>query len=146
MFRTLVSIVGFLLAAVTAPPVSVTAFLVLAPLLPSDSHLRAAIADDLPMVYFFALLMGVVPSVVFGALVLAVMRKALKPWRPKAWVLATGGAAAAVLYGLISTLVGFAPWGRAPLEEPAGTAAMAACILLSGVVAGLIYAPFAKRG
>lgn len=145
MSKTGLSIPGFLLAAVAAPPVSVTIFLALAWLLPPASERRVPVSE-FPAIYMIAGLTGIIPSLVFGGLTLAVMKAALRPWPPRPWVMAAGGLAAAALYCVVSTLVGFAPWGAGPIEDVPSTSLIAACVLLSGGVAGLIYASFAARG
>lgn len=145
MSRTGFSIAGLLLAGVAAPPISVTIFLALAGLLPETSDQRLP-AADIPMAYMVATLMGVIPSLVFGGLTLLAMKQVFKAWPPRPWIMAAGGAVAAAAYCMVSTLVGFAPWGALPIEDLPGTSLMAGCVLLSGVAAGSIYAPFAARG
>lgn len=146
MSRTLTSIAGFLLAAVTAPAVSLTIYLLASPLAPPTLTMVRLPAADIGLAYVFATLIGVVPSVVFGGLTLLVMRRWLRPWPPGLATQAAGGLTAALLYSLASTLLRVGPWGGSrPWEDPAAATVMG-CVVLSGAVAGLIYAPFANRG
>lgn len=144
MSRRLISIAGFLLAAVAAPPVSAALYLLIAPMAPEGWRLVRPPAGDYAPVLIYATLAGVVPSLVFGGMTLAAMRRLIRPWPPSLAVLALGGGGAAAIYGLVSTLLRFGPWGPAqPWTEP-GAALIAVCVLASGVIAGLIYAPFAR--
>ena len=144
MSRTLISIAGFLLAAVAAPPVSAALYLLIAPMAPEGWRLVRPPVGDYALVLIYATLAGVVPSVVFGGMTLAAMRRLIRPWPPGIVVLALGGGGAAATYGLVSTLLSFGPWGPAqPWAEPAA-AVIAGCVLASGLVAGMIYAPFAR--
>jgi hypothetical protein len=146
MSRTLLSVCGFLLAAATAPAVSLTAYVAASLLLPVDAAAPRLGAADLPVAYVVVTLMGVIPGVVFGGLTLLAMRRTLRPWPPGAWVLAAGGGVAAALYSLVSTLAGFGPWGSSPPWRDPAAALIIGCVLVSGLVAGLIYAPFAGQG
>lgn len=140
------SVLGFLISGIAAPPVSVTIYFLLTRMAGEGPHPRIPIGPDLPLVYFFGSLMGTIPSLIFGGLTLLAMKAAIKPWPPRTWVLSAGGSVAAALYCGVFTLVGMAPWGPRPQEDPQGTAMMVTCIVLSGAAAGLIYAAFAKRG
>ena len=100
---------------------------------------------------------GCLPSLVFGGLVLAMIRQ--MPWRrrPTTVVFVCGGAVAAGLYVLtglgtadLSPHVAmlFAPWATPEVRE--GTAGLdlwlVTSLVLAGAGAGLIYAAIAKRG
>ena len=137
---------GFLVAGIAAPPVSVTIYFLLTRVVGEGSHPRLPIGPDLPMVYLFASLMGTIPSLIFGGLTLLAMKGSTRPLPSHSWVLSAGGLVAATLYCVVFTLLGIAPWGPRPDEDPQGTALMAISIVLSGAAAGLIYAGFVKRG
>lgn len=111
--------------------------------------------------FLFLLLMvsvwGLVPSLAFGGLVLAVIRQI--PWRgqPATAVYMLGGVAAAGLYVLAglgsaelspAAALFLAPWatdlGAAGANEPDWW--LLASLLMAGAGAGLIYAVCAKRG
>lgn len=100
---------------------------------------------------------GCLPSLVFGGLVLVVIRR--MPWRrrPTTAVFVCGGAVAAGLYVLTGLGVAgqspgvamfFAPWATPEVRE--GTAGLdlwlVMSLLLAGAGAGLIYAAIDKRG
>lgn len=102
--------------------------------------------DQIPAIYAVATAMGVAPSLIFGGATLFAMKRWLRAWPPRLWMMAAGGAIAAGLYCAIGTLDAFAPWGRNPLADVSATSLMAVCILLSGAVAGLIQSSFLRRG
>ncbi len=95
---------------------------------------------------------GILPSVLFGGLVLSLIQK-FWPGRPRGLVFVAGGGLAASLYvatGLATQHLSpgaamlFAPWATAAgAQEPSW---VWASLILSGLCAGLIYAAFAKRG
>jgi len=98
---------------------------------------------------------GVVPSVAFGGLVLAIMRR--MPWRrrPATVEYTVAGVVAAGLYVLAGLGIGglspgaamlFAPWATTDLWGSNGSWWIAASILLAGAAAGLLYAVCVKRG
>ncbi|MDQ3124181.1 MAG: hypothetical protein M3Q74_01050 [Pseudomonadota bacterium] len=146
MSRTLISIAGFLLAAVTAPAISVTIFLIVSRLTPGDLDLPELAMADVPLAFAVATLIGVIPSVVFGGLTLLAMKRLFRPWPAKMWTMGAGGGVAAAIYSLVATLIGFGPWGASRPWEDMAAAVVMSCVVLSGIVAGLIYHPFAKRG
>ncbi len=152
---------GFLAAAISAPGMAAIAFMLgaLAVSLTSTGGLNGLGSALLNMIslILIATVWGAVPSFVFGGLVLAVIQRI--PWRtpPGAIVYLIGGVVAASLYLLaglgiagLSTGVAmfFAPWATPDLWPNNDREAwgMAACLLLSGAGAGLIYAGFVKRG
>ena len=120
MSRRLISIAGFLLAAVAAPPVSAALYLLIAPMAPEGWRLVRPPAGDYALVLIYATLAGVVPSVVFGGMTLAAMRRLIRPWPPSLAVLALGGGGAAAIYGLVSTLLRFGPLGTRSALDRAG--------------------------
>lgn len=152
---------GFVAAALSAPGLAAITFILgsLVPALLSEAGL-SGLASALFNVMFLILIAtvwGAIPSVVFGGLVLAAIRRI--PWRgpPGAIVYLIGGVVAAGLYvlaglGIARLSTGaamfFAPWAAPDLWPNNGVEAwgLVASLLLSGGAAGLIYAAFAKRG
>ena len=148
---------GFAVAAILAP---VIAFLIcflgpaIGPMLESRS-----VGDIGSVVGGFLFLLvvitfwGLLPSLFFGGLVLTLIQKF--PWRarPSGLVFVAGGMMAAALYVLSGLGVHqvwpgaammFAPW--ASMTASAGTWWVWLSLVLSGLVAGLIYARFAQKG
>lgn len=101
---------------------------------------------------------GAVPSLVFGGLVLAVLRRLPRPGQSNRAVYMFGGVTAAGLYvltglGMAELSPGvamfFAPWTTRELWGPTPSSEnwwLVASLLLSGACAGLIYSVPAKRG
>jgi len=95
---------------------------------------------------------GLLPSLVFGGLVLTLIQR-FWPGRPDSWVFVAGGVLAASLYVIAGVATHrfspgaamfFAPW---TMGEPANPAWWVwGSLVLSGLCAGLIYAVFVKRG
>ncbi len=95
---------------------------------------------------------GVLPSLLFGGLVLTLIQR-FWPGRPRSLVFVAGGGLAASLYvaaGLAThhyspgAAMFFAPWATGDgAQEPSW---VWTSLILSGLCAGLIYAAFTKRG
>jgi hypothetical protein len=152
---------GFLAAALSAPGLAAVTFMAgaLAMSLTSFgglSGLGSALLNMISIV-LIATIWGIVPSIVFGGLVLAAIQRV--PWRgpPGAIVYLIGGVVAAGLYvlaglGIARLSTGaamfFAPWATPDLwpNNAREALGMVVSLLLSGAAAGLIYAGFAKRG
>ena len=152
---------GFMAAALSAPGLAAITFmagsLMLALSSPGGLNGLGSALLNLIFLIVIATVWGAIPSVVFGGLVLAVIRRI--PWRgpPGAIVYLIGGVVAAGLYvlaglGIARLSTGaamfFAPWATPDLFSSNGAEAwgVVASLLLSGAAAGLIYAGFAKRG
>lgn len=152
---------GFMTAALSAPGLAAITFMAgsLMVALSSSGGLNGlgSALFNLIFLILIATVWGAIPSVVFGGLVLAAIRRI--PWRgpPGVIVYLTGGLVAAGLYLLAGLGVArlstgaamlFAPWATPDLWSNNGPEAwgLVASLLLSGGAAGLIYAAFAKRG
>ena len=154
---------GFTTAALLAPGIAVSVWLLgmtATELSIGPGEIGTLIGSLLFMTLIFGI-WGALPSLLFGGLVLAVIRR--MPWfeRPMAVVFMIGGAVAAGLYVLTGLGVAelspgaamfFAPWaapnflgGDQDGNSPANWWVVAS-LLLSGATAGLIYSAFAKRG
>jgi hypothetical protein len=152
---------GFMTAALSAPGLAAITFMAgsLVVALSSSGGLNGlgSALFNLIFLILIATVWGAIPSIVFGGLVLAVIRRI--PWRgrPGVIVYLAGGLVAAGLYLLAGLGVArlstgaamlFAPWATPDLWSNNGPEAwgLVASLLLSGAAAGLIYAAFAKRG
>lgn len=152
---------GFFVAAILAPGVSVAIFYLGVALTASSEGPVGGVGGligSLLLLLLIVTVWGTLPSLVFGGLVLAGIRRL--PWRgrPTAIVLMAGGAAAAGLYVLTGLGVAalspmaamfFAPWAMSGLigQNLGGLDWwLVSSLLLSGAAAGLIYSAFAKRG
>ena len=147
--------IAFISAAAIAPGISLAIF-----------YLSAAVVEqptvpgDIGSFLFLQLLVsvwGLVPSLAFGGLVMALIRRV--PWRgqPATAVFMLGGVAAAGLYVLAGlgaaelspgAALFFAPWAP-DLGAPGGIDPdwwVVASLLLAGAGAGLIYGMCVKRG
>jgi hypothetical protein len=139
------SVVGFLLAAIAAPAISVAMFLMLSKM--TGIRLQGPpLGPDLPLAFAFATVLGLVPSLFFGGLTLLTLRVLFAIWPPGVLILAVGGLAAAALYCLVFGLTGMGPWGVGSPWKAPDSSLIVVSILLSGALAGLIYAAFARRG
>jgi hypothetical protein len=152
---------GFMAAALSAPGLAAITFMAGSLMLALSSSgglngLGSALFNAIFLI-LIATVWGAIPSVVFGGLVLAAIRR--MPWGrpPGVIVYLAGGLVAAGLYLLAGLGVArlstgaamlFAPWATPDLWSNNGAEAwgMVASLLLSGTAAGLIYAAFAKRG
>ena len=152
---------GFMAAVLSAPGLAAITFMAGSLMLVLSSAgglngLGSALINVISLV-LIATIWGLVPSFVFGGLVLAAIQRI--PWRgpPGVIVYLTGGVVAAGLYvlaglGIAGLSTGaamfFAPWATPDLWPNNGREAwgMVASLLFSGAAAGLIYAAFAKRG
>lgn len=152
---------GFFIAAVLAPGVSVAIFYLGVALTASSEGPVGGVGGligSLLLLLLIVTVWGTIPSLVFGGLVLAGIRRLPGRGRPTAIVLMAGGAAAAGLYvmtGLgvaaLSPMVAmfFAPWAMPELLGPdlgGDDAWLITSLVLAGAAAGLIYSAFAKRG
>lgn len=159
--RPPLSIGGFFGAALSAPGLSVIVCMLgavaAAVVVEGDPGLLGSAVLGLIMFFFLATAWGIIPSLVFGGLVLAVMQRI--PWRrrPAALEFMVGGAVAAGLYVLTGLGVArcapgaamlFAPWTMPELMGPHVGERwwLFASILLAGAGAGLFYAVCVKRG
>lgn len=151
---------GFTVAAVAAPGMALAIFYLGTSLTESSNgpgDIGTFIGSFLVLL-LIATIWGAVPSLIFGVLVLAVIRRITWSGRPTAGVFAIGGAAAAGLYALTGLGVAglspgvamfFAPWATpdlGALNMSDGGWWLVASLLLAGAGAGLIYAAIAKRG
>ncbi|WP_439478299.1 hypothetical protein [Brevundimonas sp.] len=151
---------GFIVAAMLAPGMAVAIFIVgiaLAGPFVEPGEIGRLIGAFLLMLLIVSV-WGIIPSLVFGGLVLAGIGRI--PWRgrPTAVVFMIGGVAAACLYVLTGLGIAelspgvamfFAPWATPELRgsSPSGEEGwLVASLLLAGAAAGLIYSAFAKRG
>jgi hypothetical protein len=157
---------GFVVAALLAPVMALAVFLV--------GILGAAVLSEgmpgsiwqavgpLLFVLVIVFITGALPSLVFGGAVLALIRAMGVKRSPI--VCALGGGVAAALYVAVSIWLAFAspgatlllaPWaalltmkepGSFPVHMQVGDFWAPACIVISGVVAGLIYARSTQKG
>lgn len=119
-------------------------------------------AGGLLLVTVIVFIAGAIPSLVFGGAVLALIRAAGMKRSPLACAIGGGAAAALYVVGGVWMAFGspgaallFAPWamlltlkepGSFPASMKAGDFWPAVSIVISGVVAGLIYARSTQRG
>ena len=150
---------GFALAAILAPGLALAIFSI-GQSLANPSIAPVNIGREIGSFLFLLLMVsfwGALPSLVFGGLVLAAIRR--MPWRdrPTAAVFILGGVVAAGLYVLTGLGIAglssgvellFAPWASPPFRASnlGDYWWVLTSLLLSGAGAGLIYAVFAKRG
>lgn len=150
---------GFIVAALLAPGIALALFYVGMGL--TESFVGAGglgrLVGNFLLLLLIASFWGAVPSLIFGGLVLSVIQR--MPWRVKSTplVFMAGGVLAAGLYVLTGfgtamlspgVTMFFAPWAT-DLGAPGANRQewwLVSSLLLSGAAAGLIYAPFAKRG
>ena len=144
---------AFFLAVVSAPPLSVLAYFAAAQLVPESGAPLSWGMGDLVFTMIIATAWGVVPSLVFGGVGLAVLHQVTKAPTRRAHVVAGGGAAAlylgaaAGLRGVSESLALLvAPWAGIFMERGPTPWLIGGAILLSGFAAGLIYSLVAKRG
>ena len=150
----------FLLAALLAPGMAAAIFFLGMGLMESfvgQGGLERLIGGFL-LLLLIASCWGAIPSLVFGGLVLALIRRIPWPGQTNWVVYMFGGVTAAglnVLTGLgiagLSPGVAmfFAPWATPEIWGPSPTGEdwwLVASLLLSGAAAGLIYAVPVKRG
>lgn len=157
---------GFVVAALVAPVIALVVFLV-------GMVGAALLSEGLPgpiwqavggflLVIVIVFITGAIPSLVFGGAVLALIR--VTGMRRSPLVCAIGGGLAAALYVVVGIWMAFgspgaallfAPWaalltlkepGSFPASMVAGDFWPAVCIVISGVVAGLIYARWTQKG
>lgn len=150
---------GFIVAALLAPGMALALFYFGLGL--TESFVGAGgvgrLVGNFLLLLLIASFWGAVPSLIFGGLVLAVIQQI--PWRGKPTVLVFmfGGVLAAGLYVLTGfgtamlspgVAMFFAPWATDLGAPDAGRQDwwLVSSLLLSGALAGLIYARFAKRG
>ena len=159
--RPPLSLSGFLSAAGSAPALAVIVCMLgtVATSLAAQEVPNALASALFGLIFmsFIATVWGVVPSLVFGGLVLAVMRR--MPWRrrPASVEYTAGGLVAAGLYlltgfGVAALSPGaamlFAPWATPDRLGASGGDLwwVAASILVAGAGAGRFYAVCVKRG
>lgn len=152
---------GFFLAAALAPGMAVAIFYLGIALTGSSQGPTGGVGGligSILMLLVIVSVWGALPSLAFGGLVLALIRR--MPWRgqPTAVVFMAGGVTAAGLYVLTGLGVAklapmaalfFAPWAMRELMGPGvgvEDAWLVSSLLLAGAAAGLIYAAFVKRG
>lgn len=157
---------SFVVAALVAPLIALVVFLVgivgAAVLSEGAPGSIWQAAGGLLLVTVIVFIAGAIPSLVFGGAVLALIGAAGMKRSPL--VCAIGGGAAAALYvvagiwmafGSPGAALLFAPWamlltlkepGSFPASMKAGDFWPAVSIVISGVVAGLIYARSTQRG
>lgn len=150
---------GFTIAALIAPGMAVAIFYLAVGVAgssvgPGDI---GRLIVNFPVVWLIVSVWGVLPSLIFGGLVLAIIRRI--PWRgrPTMLVFTCGGAVAAGLYvltGLGTASLSphmamlFAPWATSDLSGGGVDEGrwLVVSLLLAGAGAGLIYAAIDKRG
>ena len=151
---------GFIIATIMAPGLALAIFYLGAG--PKDLALGpggvGGLIGSFLMLWLIVSGWGVLPSLTFGGLVLAVIQR--MPWRgrPGPLVFMSGGMAAAGLYVLMGlgasgpapgVALFFAPWATPDFRGPSAGREdwwLVASLLLAGAGAGLIYAAFVKRG
>lgn len=150
----------FLLAALLAPGMAAAIFFLGMGLM--ESFVGQGGVEKLIGNFLFLLLIascwGAVPSLAFGGLVLALIRRLPWPGQSSRVVYMFGGVTAAGLYALTGLGIAglspgvamfFAPWATREIWGPSPTGEdwwLLASLLLSGACAGLIYAVPVKRG
>ena len=150
----------FLLAALLAPGMAASIYFLGMGL--SESFVGQGGAEKLIGSFLLLLLIascwGAIPSLVFGGLVLALIRRIPGPGQSNRVVYMFGGVTAAGLYvltglGITGLSPGvamfFAPWATRGIWGPNPTGEdwwLLASLLLSGACAGLIYSVPVKRG
>ncbi|WP_332676933.1 hypothetical protein [Brevundimonas sp.] len=156
---------GFVVSAFAAPVMALVVFLAGAVVASSTTSAPVSVwqmAGGFLFLLFAVFITGTIPSLVFGGAVLALIR-ALRMGRSLP-VCAIGGGAAATLYVIVSLAVAFAlptaallfaPWAALyAIEHPADLAGhlesglfwAPVSIVISGVVAGVIYARSTQKG
>lgn len=150
---------GFALASLAAPAISVIVFVagltVAAVFLDGARWLPASTVGGWVLLVLGMSLLGWLPSAVCGGAVLGALLSLVPS--PSSRLLGVAGAAAAAVYVVLAVAAFpdfpgpaslFAPWGAyggSNLQDPIFWA-IPVSIVLSGGLAGLIYARFAKRG
>lgn len=149
---------GFVMAAVLAPAMALVISMV-GPAIGAMATTGVGDVGGLIGGFLFLLVMvtlwGVIPSLVFGALVLAAIQSL--SWRtPPRWpIFVAGGTIAALLYVAVGLGVHqispglamlFAPWASMTTAPSADNWWIWTGLVLSGLAAGSIYARFAERG
>lgn len=149
--RARFSILGFLVAGVMAPALSVLIYAIGSRFLPVPDTDPLSSAGGLVPAAFLATIYGLIPSLAFGGMGLAVLRKLAKSESRLALAVA-GGAAAGLYVAAGLAMAAIAPGFAVLIAIWTGVlsdtipALVFGAIGLSGVVAGLIYSAFAKRG